>query len=55
MAWSSAKRVFVALFPRTATASFSVTMVGATPYELFLKVPWVKRQLASFDFTFRKR
>jgi hypothetical protein len=30
-------------------------MVGATPYELFLKVTWVNKQFASFDFTFRKR
>jgi hypothetical protein len=29
-------------------------MVGATPYELFLKVPWVNKQLASPDFTFRR-
>jgi hypothetical protein len=30
-------------------------MVGATPYKLFLRVPWVNTQLASSDFTFRKR
>jgi hypothetical protein len=24
-------------------------MVGATPYKLFLKVPWVNKQLASSD------
>jgi hypothetical protein len=30
-------------------------MVGATPYEFFLKVPWVNKQLASSDFTFRTR
>ncbi len=30
-------------------------MVGATPYKLFLKVPWVNKQLASSDFTFRRR
>ncbi len=35
--------------------SFYVTMVGATPYNLFLKVPWVNKQLASSDFTFRRR
>jgi hypothetical protein len=29
--------------------------VGATPYQLFLRVPWVNKQLASSDFTFRKR
>jgi hypothetical protein len=30
-------------------------MVGATPYKLFLKVPWVYMALASSDLTFRKR
>jgi hypothetical protein len=30
-------------------------MVEATPYKLFLRVPWVNKQLASSDFTFRKR
>jgi hypothetical protein len=30
-------------------------MVEATPYMLFLRVPWVNKQLASSDFTFRKR
>jgi hypothetical protein len=43
------------IYSRTAAASFSVTMVGATPYKLFLKVPWVNKQLASSDFTFMKR
>jgi hypothetical protein len=43
------------IYPRTAAASFYVTMVGATPYQLFLMVPWVNKQLASSDFTFRKR
>jgi hypothetical protein len=43
------------IYSRTAAASFIVTMVGATPYKLFLKVPWVNKQLASSDFTFRKR
>jgi hypothetical protein len=38
-----------------AAASFYVTMVGVTPYKLFLKVPWVNKQLASSDFTFRRR
>jgi hypothetical protein len=28
-----------------------LSMVGSTPYELFLKVPWVNEQLASSDFT----
>jgi hypothetical protein len=43
------------IYPRTAAASFYVTMVWATPYKLFLRVPWVNKQLASSDFTFRKR
>jgi hypothetical protein len=30
-------------------------MVGETPYKLFLKVPLVIKQLASSDFTFRRR
>ncbi len=30
-------------------------MVGETPYKLFLKVPWVNKQLASSDFTFKRR
>jgi hypothetical protein len=30
-------------------------MVGATPYKVFLRVPWVNMLLASSDFTFRKR
>jgi hypothetical protein len=38
-----------------AGASFYVTMFWATPYKLFLKVPWVNKQLASSDFTFRRR
>jgi hypothetical protein len=29
-------------------------MVGVTPYMLFLKVPWINKQLASSDFTLRK-
>jgi hypothetical protein len=30
-------------------------MLGSTLYKLFLKVPWVNKQLASSDFTFRKK
>ena len=30
-------------------------MEGATPYKLFLKVPWVNKQLASSDFIFGTR
>jgi hypothetical protein len=36
-------------------ASSPVVMVGGDPYLLFLKVPWVNKQLASSDFTLRKR
>jgi hypothetical protein len=54
LAWSPAIRVF-SIYPRTGAASSSITLVGATPYKLFLKVPWVNKQLASSDFTFRKR
>jgi hypothetical protein len=43
------------IYSRTAAASFYVTMVGATPYKLFSKVPWVNKQPASSDFTFRRR
>jgi hypothetical protein len=42
------------IYSRTAAASFSVTMVGVTPYKIFLKVPWVNKQLASSDFAFMK-
>jgi hypothetical protein len=44
LAWSSSVCVF-----------FCRAMVGVTPYKVFLKVPWVNKQLASSDFTFRKR
>jgi hypothetical protein len=30
-------------------------MVGVTPYKLFLKKPRVNKQLASYDFTLRRR
>jgi hypothetical protein len=43
------------VYPRTAGASFYVTMAGVTPYKLFLRVPWVNKQLASLDFTFSMR
>ncbi len=43
------------IYYRTVEASFSVAMVRATPYTLFLKVPWVNKQLASSDFTLRKK
>jgi hypothetical protein len=38
-----------------AEASFYIMMVGAAPYKLFLRVPWVNKQLASSDFTFKNR
>jgi hypothetical protein len=31
------------------------TMVGTTPYKLFLKVLWANKQLASSKFTYRTR
>ncbi len=43
------------IYPRKAAASFYVTMVGATPYKLFSKVPLVIKKLVSSDFTFRRR
>jgi hypothetical protein len=43
------------IYPRTAAVSFYVMMVGVTPYWLFLKVPFIIKQLASSDFTFRRR
>jgi hypothetical protein len=58
LAWFSGVCVFFlqrSIYPRTAAASFYVTMVGATPFKLFLRVPWANKQLASSDFTFRKR
>jgi hypothetical protein len=40
---------------RKAAVNSYLAMVGATPYCLFLKVPWVYLRLASSDFTFRTR
>ncbi len=55
-AWSSTIGVnFCSALSTMAMAMSYVSMVGATPYELFLKVPWVNKQLASCDFTFRTR
>jgi hypothetical protein len=51
LAWSSKIHAFL----RTAQERSSLTMVGATPYKLFLKVLWVNKQLASSDLDFRKR
>jgi hypothetical protein len=41
------------IYHRKATANSSVSKVGATPYELFLKVPWINKQLVCSDLTFR--
>jgi hypothetical protein len=38
------------IYHRTAAASSSVAMVGATPYKLFLKVPWAKKHFISNNF-----
>ncbi len=43
------------IYYRKAAANSYVVMVGATPYSLFLKVPWVYMALASSDLTFRTR
>jgi hypothetical protein len=43
------------IYYRKAAANSYVAMVGATPYSLFLKVPWVYMALASSDLTFRTR
>ena len=43
------------IYHRKVAANSFVAMVGLTPYKLFLKVPWVNKQLASSDFTFMKR
>jgi hypothetical protein len=43
------------IYHKTVVASWPVAMVEATPYTLFLKVPWVNKQLSSSDFTLRKR
>ena len=44
----------LSIYYRTVAASSSVAMVGAIPYTLFLKAPWLNKQLASSDFTLRK-
>jgi hypothetical protein len=43
------------IYHRTSATSVSVAMVWVTPYKLFLKVPWVNKQLASSDFIFGTR
>jgi hypothetical protein len=54
LAWSLAICVFLcsALF---TTGRQRRAMVGATHYKLFLNMPWVNKQLASSDFTLRRR
>jgi hypothetical protein len=43
------------IYPRMVSVSFYVMMVGVTPYRLFLRVPFIIKQLASSDFTFMRR
>jgi hypothetical protein len=45
----------ISIYHRTAATRVSVAMVWVTPYKLFLKVPWVTKQLASSDFIFGTR
>jgi hypothetical protein len=45
----------ISIYHRTAATRVSVAMVWVTPYKLFLKVPWVNKQLASSDFIFGTR
>jgi hypothetical protein len=45
----------ISIYYRTAVTRVSVAMVWVTPYKHFLKVPWVKKQLASSDFIFGSR
>jgi hypothetical protein len=55
LACSSAIRVFFCSpLSSLGRQRQALMMVGATPYKLFLKVPWVNKQLASSDFTFRR-
>jgi hypothetical protein len=46
---------FAAFYHRTVAASSPVAIVGETPFTLFLKLPWVNKQLVSSDFTLKKR
>jgi hypothetical protein len=45
----------ISIYHRTAATRVSVVMVWVIPYKLFLKVPWVNKQLASSDFIFGTR
>jgi hypothetical protein len=47
--------LFAALHDLAKDSSGLVAMVGATPYKLFLKVPWVNKQFAISDFILNKR
>jgi hypothetical protein len=42
------------VYRRKAAANFSVAIEVTTPYKLFLKLPWVNKQLASSDFTLKR-
>ncbi len=57
LAWSSPKWVFFAALylPQEGSGELICIDGGTTSYKLFLKVPWVIKQLASSDFTFRTR
>jgi hypothetical protein len=55
MSWIFHLGLFYSIYYRTVEESSPVSIVGATPYTLFLKVPWVNKQLASSDFILRKR
>jgi hypothetical protein len=47
---------FAALYlPKEAVENSFVAKVGVTLYKLLIKVPWIKKQLASSDFTFRTK
>jgi hypothetical protein len=46
---------FAALYlPQDSGGELFCSDGGGDPYRLFLKVPWVNKQLASSDFTLRK-
>ncbi len=42
-------------YRRKVAANSPLEMVDGTAYKLFLKVPWVNKQLASSDYAFRTR
>jgi hypothetical protein len=56
--FASLQNTFFTVEPQDSGGKLSCSdggAVGVTPYTLFLKVPCVKNQLASSDFTLRKR